>query len=162
MDSILENIELILLEKTTMFVTESNRIEGITRPPTKAEIDEHRRFVDLDLVTVEQLERFVSVYQPDAKLRDRPGLNVRVGDHFPPQGSAAMGSMLRDILADIETQTPYETHVRYETLHPFTDGNGRSGRVLWAWQMMRRFNQYSVRFLHQFYYQALSGARPIK
>lgn len=139
------------------FVTESNRIEDIHREPTDAEIDEHERFIALDRIAVADLEQFVSVYQPDARLRDMPGLNVRVGNHYPPPGGPEIRPALEALLTDMSD--PYTTHVRYETLHPFTDGNGRSGRALWAWQMMNAHGRIPLGFLHTFYYQSLSGAR---
>ena len=147
----------------TAFVRESNRIERITREPTTAELDEFERFMRLRVVTVEEMERFVSVYQPDAVLRDRRGLDVRVGAHVPPRG----GPDIRDRLATLlrgahrvpdlrqRQSLSYLTHCRYETLHPFTDGNGRSGRMLWAWQMQA----FPLGFLHHFYYQALDGSQ---
>lgn len=52
------------------FVKESNRIEGIRREPTQAEMDEHDRFLMLDEVTLTDLVQFVSVCQPGAVLRD--------------------------------------------------------------------------------------------
>lgn len=64
------------------FVRESNRIEGIHRDPTDAEISAHRVLLALPGIAVSDLEDFVKVVQPDAVLRRRPGLNVRVGDHI--------------------------------------------------------------------------------
>lgn len=139
------------------FVKESNRIENINREPTQAEMDEHDRFVMLDTVTLLDLVQFVSVYQPEAVLRDSPGLDVRVGNHLPPRGGPDVRDALEELLSDL--RDPYTTHVRYETLHPFTDGNGRSGRVLWAWQMTQLQGGTPLGFLHHFYYQSLSGAR---
>ena len=48
---------------------------------------------------------------------------------------------------------------RYETLHPFMDGNGRSGRILWAWQMIEHniAPGLSLGFLHAYYYQTLAA-----
>ena len=42
-------------------VAQSNHIEGIDRPPTDAEIVEHKRFVGLEKVSISDLERFVRV-----------------------------------------------------------------------------------------------------
>ena len=135
------------------FVEESNRIEGITRAPTSGELLEFERFLDLPKITVEELERFVSVYQPGAVLRERQGLDVRVGRHFPPLGGPLIRKYLEGLLDCLERDSgpAYFTHIRYEDLHPFTDGNGRSGRALWAWQM----KQFPLGFLHHFYYQTL-------
>lgn len=141
---------------TREFVTETNRIEGILRDPTDAEITEHNRFVALDAVTIADLEHFVSVYQPGARLRDQMGMNVRVGDHIPPRGGPAIRHSLALLLHELGD--PYKVHLAYEDLHPFSDGNGRSGRVLWAWQMAK-LRGYPLGFLHHFYYQALSSER---
>lgn len=143
------------------FVAESNRIEGILRLPFDAEIDEHQRFMALAQVNVVDLVQFVSVYQPGARLRDQVGLNVRVGDHLPPLGGPAIRNEVERILrlANDNLYVPFLVHCMYETVHPFTDGNGRSGRVLWAWHM-QKYGGCPLGFLHHFYYQALQGNRP--
>lgn len=136
------------------FVEESNAIEGIrlTRP---VEVEEFLRFLALPKITIAELERFVSVYQPNAKLRDKAGLNVRVGNHIPLAGGPLVRQKLQEILDSMEHDGPYVTHRMYETLHPFTDGNGRSGRALWAWQ----YRDLSLGFLHRWYYQSLDQSR---
>ena len=135
------------------FVAESNKIEGIVREPLIKEVDELLRFLKLDTITVEELERFVKVYQPDARLRDEYGLDVRVGSHYAPLGRPEMRKILEGLLS--LPADPYKMHILYEDLHPFTDGNGRSGRALWAWQMQ----DISLGFLHMFYYQTLDHSR---
>lgn len=140
----------------TDFIIESNRIEGIYRMPTQAELDEFDRFMAQDEITVDDLIQFVSVYQPGAVLREEPGLNVAVGNHVAPPGGPLVMPQLKTILEHARGKvSPYKCHVLYETLHPFTDGNGRSGRMLWAWQMQ----DISLGFLHRFYYQALEHSR---
>jgi hypothetical protein len=131
------------------FTVESNRIENIHKPPCHKEVDELRRFINLPAVTIGELVNFVKVYEPDAQLRDAEGFNVRVGKYTPPRGSPAIRAMLTEIL-----NTPfdaYELHTNYELLHPFTDGNGRSGRALWAW----KHKDISNGFLMPFYFQTL-------
>ena len=143
------------------FIRESNRIEGIEREPTDAEVQQHYDFLSLPSVDVPDLERFVSVVA-DAPLRERVGMDVCVGSHRPPAGHPHIRGQLGIILSEVHDRrlTPYEAHVRYELLHPFMDGNGRSGRVLWAWQMTRAgLDPFSLPFLHRFYYQTLDAAR---
>ncbi len=144
------------------FVAESNRIEGITRAPTDDELTAMDKFLQLETVTVGHLEGFVGVYQPGARLRERVGMNVRVGDHVAPPGGPEVVDRLNRILYLANAgEHPYSVHLFYETLHPFMDGNGRSGRALWAWQMVKQNVWPGLRlgFLHAFYYQALSHSR---
>lgn len=131
------------------FIRESNKIEGINRNPTQEEIDEFNRFMDLREVTVKELQVFVAVYQPNARLRNEYGLNVRVGNYYPPFGGPEIYSLLESIL---NIQNAFDQHINYEKLHPFTDGNGRSGRALWAWKN----RDLSLGFLHRFYYDTLN------
>lgn len=143
-------------------VEESNAIEGILRRPTEAEVDEFLRFVALDVVTPIELVRFVHVFQPGAVLRNRPGMNVYIGDHRPIMGGPMVEEELKLLLTEINQGKlePFEAHCEYEHLHPFTDGNGRSGRALWAQMMVKAgkegWCQLPLGFLHWFYYGALS------
>lgn len=144
------------------FVYESNLIEGIVREPSEAEIVATAEFVMGDRPTVESLSRLAGVYAPTKGiLRDREDLNVRVGSHVAPRGGPHIRANLAGLLKTTEDSDPYEFHVAYETLHPFLDGNGRTGRALWAWQMWRQKPEWLIDlgFLHSFYYQTLGASR---
>ena len=141
------------------FVIESNRIEGINRKPLKAELDAHRDFVRLEKLTTADVEKFVTDCTSfrgthGAVLRRQVGMDVTVGGYTPPPGGVNIEMELHKLLGDINFGLdPYEAHRRYESLHPFTDGNGRSGRAIWLWQMGPV--ALSLGFLHNFYYQTL-------
>lgn len=145
--------------KYSQFIRESNAIEGIYRIPLDTEIEECNRFVHLKEITVNDLNKFVKVYQPNAVLRNKKGLDVTVGGFIPVDGGSDLVNRLKDLLKDIQFPahnkrplTPYEAHLKYETLHPYTDCNGRSGRMLWYWMMK---GNAPLNFLHTFYYQCL-------
>lgn len=143
--------------KLLHFIEESNRIEGITRPVTSAEAEEFDRFMALPRVSMTDLGQFVSVYQPGGALRSKKGMDVLVGNYVAPPGGMDVLVELTRILDHLNNhrKTPYEIHVMYERLHPFTDGNGRSGRMIWAWQM--GLSGLKLGFLHRFYYQTLEA-----
>lgn len=144
------------------FVIESNAIENITRPPTEAELAATEAFLALPALTIANVADLVRVYQPDAVLRVGPGLNVRVGDHVPPRGGPGVPVALDGVLRSVSGRgaTPWTNHLAYENLHPFTDGNGRSGRAIWAWDMRQRgWLDWRLTFLRHFYYQTLAESR---
>lgn len=148
------------------FIRDSNAIESIHRDPLEREIAAHETFLDLSEVTVPDLARFVDVVA-GASLRTLRGMNVTVGSHKPPSGGPKIEAELTELLTvlhnavqDHSQITPWELHVEYETLHAFTDGNGRSGRVLWAWQMAQEGRDpFALDFLRAAYYEALEGSR---
>ena len=148
------------MDELVGFVLESNRIvgigQGISDPQTGREIKAHERFLMLDKVTVRDIKDFVGVVQPDAALRLGAGQNVRVGNHIAPPGGPEIEMRLENVLDHMLKRGAYKTHLAYEDLHPFTDGNGRSGRVLWLWQMD---GHAPIGFLHRFYYQTLDASR---
>lgn len=142
------------------FIKESNRIEGIHREPTQAEIAEFDRFLHLDIITIKDLKKFVKVYAPGHVIRDRTTLNVSIGGYYAPFGGKQIVTRLQDILDNMQQEGAYKTHVAYELLHPFTDCNGRSGRAIWAWQILKKNHKLpDIGFLHSFYYQSLAYAR---
>jgi len=142
------------------FIRESNRIEGILREPTATEVDAHKVLLSRRNVSSVHLETFVAAIQPGARVRRVPGMDVRVGRYIAPSGGPEIESALETLLSYANSRHlhAYTMHIEYETLHPFTDGNGRSGRAIWL-LMMGGIKNVPLGFLHTFYYQTLGNTR---
>ena len=145
------------------FIEESNLIENI-HTVRQVEIDAANHFLNLDRIIISDLVEFVHVNAHGARLRNLPGMDVRVGGHIPMRGGPAVTAALLELLDLVNgdgTSDPFTIHALYETIHPFQDGNGRSGRILWAWQMLRDGHPFGLRlgFLHAWYYQSLEATQ---
>jgi hypothetical protein len=76
---------------------------------------------------------------------ERPSWSARPSPGWSLDRDRTAGLIRRINVRDIG---PYPAHIRYEKLHPFMDGNGRSGRAIWA-LMMRGRDPFSLPFLHR-------------
>ena len=150
------------------FIRESNRIEGIHHAPTTDEIAAYVHLDTCDKLRVADVELFVHLTTQGgggptqgAVLRRQPGMNVMIGGYSPPPGGPAIEMQLGMLLGDMNmhrfthSSLLHEDHIRYEQLHPFSDGNGRSGRAIWWWM---NGCEAPIGFLHQFYYDTLRGS----
>ena len=99
---------------------------------------------------------------------------VRVGEYLPPPPDAVSGLMF-ELLEWWNTAAQQFSpvlssailHYRFEAIHPFADGNGRTGRALALWELYRRgFDTHHIFSVDEYYwedrpryYAALSGVR---
>lgn len=101
-------------------------------------------------------------------------INVRVGPYRPPPPDAVSGLMF-ELLEwwnkEAKKLSPVLSsailHYRFEAIHPFADGNGRTGRALALWELYRRgFDTHHIFSVDEYYwedrpayYAALQGVR---
>lgn len=99
---------------------------------------------------------------------------VRVGKHVPPAAKDVSPRML-ELLEWWNQQAASISpvlssailHYQFEWIHPFADGNGRTGRALALWELYRRgFDSHHIFSVDEYYwedrpayYEALDGVR---
>jgi len=86
---------------------------------------------------------------------------VRVGSHTPPPAGDVSGLMMELLDWWNERATDVSPvissavlHHRFESIHPFADGNGRTGRALALWELYRRgFDTHHIFSVDEFYWE---------
>lgn len=88
-------------------------------------------------------------------------IQVRVGRHVPPPPEEISGLMFE--LLEWWNKEPAGLspvlssailHYRFEYIHPFADGNGRTGRALALWELYRRgFDTHHIFSVDEFYWE---------
>ncbi len=152
------------------FIEESNKIEGITDYDRDEQYDAYMQFLNLDKIIIADIQGlafalYKSSYNASLTplIRDQIGFNVRVGTHRPPPGGPDIEKKLQRLLNIVNKQSnsssAYRLHCEYEKLHPLTDCNGRTGRAIWLWLMMKDGTDLRLGFLHRWYYQSLDSGR---
>jgi Fic family protein len=89
------------------------------------------------------------------------GIHVRVGRYVPPPPEEVSGLMF-ELLEWWKEQSVNLSpvlssailHYRFEAIHPFADGNGRTGRALALWELYRRgFDTHHIFSVDEFYWE---------
>ncbi|HSW14310.1 MAG TPA: Fic family protein [Solimonas sp.] len=88
-------------------------------------------------------------------------INVRVGNYVPPPPNEVSGLMFELLewwTRDAPKLSPVLSsailHYRFEAIHPFADGNGRTGRALALWDLYRRgFDTHHIFSVDEYYWE---------
>ena len=88
-------------------------------------------------------------------------INVRVGEHFPPNHQD-VSPLMFELLTWWNEEAPKLSpilsssilHYQFENIHPFADGNGRTGRALALWELYRRgFDTHHIFSIDEYYWE---------
>lgn len=94
----------------------------------------------LNLEVVLNLHRLITVKQLAQDAGKLRMVDVRVGPYLKmpwEMVSGMLGLWLRT-MREWSQLDPVHMHVQFEHIHPFVDGNGRTGRMLMWWHQMKR------------------------
>jgi len=92
-------------------------------------------------------------------------ISVRVGEHFPPAAADVSGLMFellewwnQESVGFSPVLSSSILHYRFEDIHPFADGNGRTGRALALWELYRRgFDSHHIFSVDEYYWEDRLG-----
>ena len=140
------------------FAIESNEIERIyTGDRHETHLAALEWFMELELIHIEDLKKFVFWIEIGTTYRAESKVDRFIQGRLVMDWKKVHQRLLKVIQdGNAGLYHPNKNHRTYEHIHPFSDGNGRSGRALWLWEM-HRFLDYDGRygFLQMYYYETL-------
>lgn len=127
------------------------------------------RFIEKNIskkpITHEDVLKLHAIIASDVMDQGKAGryrdILVRVGRYLPPAPemiSGLMSELLEWWNEEAPKWSPVVTssiiHYRFEDVHPFADGNGRTGRTLALWELYRRrFDTHHIFSVDEYYWE---------
>ena len=171
----LEEVRMLEEGQTVPTATERSRREILNHFAGLRFIERHsgrKRIAHEDILKLHMIIASGVMDQGEAgRYRD---IRVRVGHYVPPDAELVSGLMVElldwwneDSVKWSPVITSAIVHYRFEEIHPFADGNGRTGRTLALWELYRRgFDTHHIFSVDEVYwenrphyYQALDAVR---
>lgn len=131
------------------YIKASNEIEGIYSEEEDAQsllawayLEQQDLLSHADIMRVQKI---ITIHQTDLQPNQRGyyrgmagnNTNVSVGGRYAPDHSL-VPELMNNWLLDVAKMTPLVGHIRFESIHPFADGNGRTGRMIYWFVCKKR------------------------
>lgn len=126
------------------FLRESNAIEGVYDDESLRQTEKAWDYIiGQDMLSIPIILKMHEILMEGKLPKDQLGafrkFGVIVGGRLGAKWPLIPELMNNWILDANDLQTaPIAHHIRYERIHPFADGNGRTGRILMAWQLLKQ------------------------
>lgn len=135
-------------KKYEQYIHESNLIEGIDDSNEDKESLKAWKWLltrnGINQTVLLELHRRITHLQlPENEAGHYRTIQVYVGNYTPTAPvyvPTSIGYWLQNWL----DKTPKESHIDFEKIHPFIDGNGRTGRMLMWWQELKRGGEPTI------------------
>jgi len=158
----LEQVRMLEAGQSLPVAAERSRREVLNYFAALRFVEKHQR---QKKITDENVLALHAIIASDVMDQGRAGryrdMRVRVGAYLPPPPEQVSGLMTelfdwwnKDAAQWSPVISSAAIHYRFEEIHPFADGNGRTGRALALWELYRRgFDTHHIFSVDEFYWE---------